>query len=134
MDLMSNIGEYQIKESPGRIMWEHQQNKKPFETWFFQRGKNMIFTGGWVSCCWVQKRDDAEWSENCMPGCNTLENGYLSKRKGGALYQRVSELLLSPKEGWRGMKWKVYGKVRHPERIWFVWLKLIGRILLSENF
>ena len=28
----------------------------------------------------------------------------------------MSELLLSPKEGWRRMKWKLYAKVRHPEK------------------
>ena len=35
----------------------------------------------------------------CMPRCNSLKNGYLPERKGLALYRRVSELLLSPKEG-----------------------------------
>ena len=60
-----------------------------------------LFNGRWVSCCWVPKRDDAGWSENCMPRCNALKNGHLPNRKGWALYRRVSELLLSPKEGWR---------------------------------
>ena len=37
-------------------MWEHWQNNKPWETWFFQRGKDMrSFTGWCVSCCWVKK-------------------------------------------------------------------------------
>ena len=40
----------------------------------------------------------------------------LQKRKVWALYRRVSELLLSPKEEWRKMKWKVYAKVQHPEK------------------
>ena len=39
-----------------------------------------------------------------------------SKRKGGALYRRVSELLLSPKEGWRRIKWNLYAKVQRPEK------------------
>ena len=64
MDLMSNMGEYQTKESPGRIIWEHWQKNKPWETWFFQRGKDELFTGGWVSWSWVQKRDDAENEKN----------------------------------------------------------------------
>ena len=64
----------------------------------------------WVCCCWVPKRDDAGWSENCMPRCNALKNGHLPERKGWDLYRRVSELLLSPKEGWRRMKWKLYVK------------------------
>ena len=40
----------------------------------------------------------------------------LLERKVWALYQRVSELLLSPKEGWRSMKWKLYAKVERPEK------------------
>ena len=38
------------------------------------------------------------------------------ERKVWALYRRVSELLLSPKEGWRRMKWKLYAKVQRPEK------------------
>ena len=103
MDLMSDMGEYQTKVSPGRIMWEHKQNNKPWETWLYQRGKDELFTGGWVSCCWVPNRDDAGWSENYMPKCNALKNGHLPEGKGWDLYRRVSELLLSPKRddtGW----------------------------------
>ena len=40
----------------------------------------------------------------------------LQERKVWALYRRVSELLLSPKEGWRRMKWKFYAKVQRPEK------------------
>ena len=39
--------------------------------------------------------------KNCMPRCNALKNGHLPEGKCWALYQRVSELLLSPKKGWR---------------------------------
>ena len=34
-----------------------------------------------------------------MPRGNALKNGHLPERKGSALYRRVSELLLSTKEG-----------------------------------
>ena len=61
----------------------------------FLRGRVELFTGGTVSCCWIPERDDAGWSQNCMPSL------HLPERKGCALYRRVSELLLSPKEGWR---------------------------------
>ena len=81
-----------------------------------ERKEYELYTGGWVSCCWVPKRDDAEWSEKCMPMCITLKNGYLPKRKGGAPYRRGSELLLSPNEGWRRIKWKLYSKVQRPEK------------------
>ena len=133
-------------------------NNKPWETWFFQRGKNELFTGGlvscywvpkrddagcsencmprgstlknrhflrgrvelftrgWVRCCWVPKRDEAGCSENCMPRCRTLKNRHLLERKGWALYQRVSELLLSPREGWCRMKWKLHAKEQCPEK------------------
>ena len=134
MDLMSNMGEYQTKESPGRISPEKHDSSReekmsslpdgewavaesqrgmtqdevkmvcqgatPWKTGIFLWGRVELFTGGWVSCCWVPKRDDAGWSENGMPRCNALKNGHLPERKGWALYRRVSELLLSPKEEW----------------------------------
>ena len=40
----------------------------------------------------------------------------LPERKGWAPYRRVSELLLSSKEGWRRMKWKLYAKMQRPEK------------------
>ena len=51
----------------------------------------------------------------CMPRCKLLKNGHLLERKDGALYQRVSELLLSHKDEWRKMKWKLYAEVQRPE-------------------
>ena len=77
------------------------QGATPWKTGIFLSGRVELFTGGSVSCCWVPKRNDAGWSENCMPRCNALKNGHLAERKGWALYRRVSELLLSPKERWR---------------------------------
>ena len=82
-----------------------------------------LFAGGWVSCCWVPKRDDAEWSENFMPGCNALKNRYLPKKKGGILCLSMSELLLSPKERWRRVKWKLYAEVQCPEKRASSWEK-----------
>ena len=38
------------------------------------------------------------------------------KRKGGALYRRVSEQLLSHKERWCRMNWKLYAKVQRPKK------------------
>ena len=77
------------------------QGATTWKTGIFLRGKFELFTGGWVSCCWVPKRDDAGWSQNCMPKCNALKNEHLPNWKGWALYRRGSEVLLSPKEGWR---------------------------------
>ena len=107
-------------------------NSKPWETWIFKRGKFELFTGGWVSCCWVPKRDDAGWSKNCMPRCNALKNGHLPERKGWTLYWRVSELLLSPKEGWRRMKWKLYVKVQRPEKRASSWEEGLSSLLEGE--
>ena len=76
------------------------QGATPWKTGIFLRGRIELFTGGWVTCCWVPKRDDAGWNEISLPMCNTLKNGHLPERKGWVLYRRVSELLLSPKEGW----------------------------------
>ena len=42
MDLMSNMGEYQTKESPVRIIWEHHTTISPEK----QRGGEELFTGG----------------------------------------------------------------------------------------
>ena len=52
----------------------------PWKTVIFLRRRVELFTGMWVSCCWVPKRDDTGWSENCMPRCNALKNGHLPKR------------------------------------------------------
>ena len=88
----------------------------PWKTGIFLRGRVKLFIGGWVSCCWVPKKDDTGWSKKCMPRCNALKNEHLPNRKGWALYRRVSEMLLSAKEGWRRMKWKMYVKVQRPEK------------------
>ena len=76
------------------------QGATPWKTGIFLRRRIELFTGGWVSCYWIPKRDDAGWSESCMPRCNAMRNGHLPERKGWAFYRKVSELLLSPKEGW----------------------------------
>ena len=67
---------------------------------------------------------------NCMPRRSALKNGHLPEIKGWALYQRVSELLLSPKEGWRRMKWKLYTEVQRPEKRASSWEE--GLISLPE--
>ena len=36
----------------------------PWKTGIFLRGRAELFIGGWVSCCWIQKRDDAENKKN----------------------------------------------------------------------
>ena len=39
------------------------------------RGMFELFSGWWVSSCWVRKRDDVRWSENCMSRCNSMKTG-----------------------------------------------------------
>ena len=104
----------------------------PWKTDIFLRARVELFTGGWVSCSWVPKRDDAGWSENCMPKCNALKNGHLSERKGSALYRRVSELLLSSKEGWRRMKWKLYAEEQRREKRTSSWEEGLSSLLEGE--
>ena len=62
------------------------QGATPWKTGIFLRGRVELFTGGWVSCCWVPKRDDAGWSENCMPRCkkraSSWEEGFSSLPEG----------------------------------------------------
>ena len=99
-------GEWAVAESQRGMTQDEvkivHQDATPWKTGIFLRGRVELFTGGWVSCCWVAERDDAGRNENCMPRCNALRNGHLPNRNGWALYRRVSELLLNPKEGWRG--------------------------------
>ena len=107
-------------------------NNKPWETWLVERRRVELSTRGWVSCCSVTKRDDAGWSENCMPRCKALKNGHLPERKGWALYRRMSELLLSPKEGWCRMKWKLYAKLQRPEKRVSFWEKGLSSLPEGE--
>ena len=102
-------GEWAVAESQRRMTKDEVKilcrGAAPWKTGIFLRERVELFTGGWLSCCWVPKRDDAGWSENFMPRYNALKNRHLPERKCWALYRRVSELLLSPKEGWRRIKW-----------------------------
>ena len=102
-------GEWAVAESQRRMTQDEVKILRwgavPWKTGIFLRGKVEVFTRGWVSCCWVPTRDDAGWSENFMPRYNALKNRHLPERKCWALYRRVSELLLSPKEGWCMIKW-----------------------------
>ena len=56
----------------------------------------------------------------------------LPERKVWALYRRVSELLLSPKEGRRSMKWKLYAKVQRPEKWASSWEEGLSSLLEGE--
>ena len=97
-------GEWSFAESQGGITQDEvktvYQGAAPWKTSIFLRGRVELFNGGWLSCCWVPKRDDAGWSESCLRTCNALKNGHLLERKGWALYRRVKKLLLIPKEEW----------------------------------
>ena len=44
-----------------KIVWG---GATPWKTGIFLRGKVELFTGGWVSCCWVPKSDDAGNEKN----------------------------------------------------------------------
>ena len=103
-----------------------------WRTGIFLRGRVELFTGGWVRCCWAPKRDDAGWNGNCMPKWNAQKNGNLPERKGWAPYWRMSELLLSPKERWRRMKWKLYAKVQRPEKRASSWEEGLSSLLEGE--
>ena len=46
----------------------------------------------------------------------TLKNGHILESKNWALERRVSELLLSPKEGLPRVKWKLYAKMERSEK------------------
>ena len=67
----------------------------------------------WVST--KPKRAQAGSFENIKQQW-ALRNMILPERKGWALYRRVSELLLNPKERWRRIKWNLYAKVQRPEK------------------
>ena len=73
------------------------------------RGMFELFSGWWVSSCWVRKRDDVRWSENCMSRCNSMKTGIF-------LRGRI-ELFAG---GWVGCYWN--RKERWP-REWDEWLQ-----------
>ena len=99
MDLMSNMNEWVPNQrEPRQNDTRTLRNYDPWETWFFQIGSDELFTGEWVSCCWVPKRDDAGLSEVCMPRSKALKNGHLPERKDWALYRMVSERCWVPKK------------------------------------
>ena len=56
----------------------------------------------------------------------------LQERKVWALYRRVSELLLSPNEGWGRMKWKLYAEVQRPETRASSWEEGLSSLLDGE--
>ena len=129
-------GEWAVAESQRGMTQDEvkilSRSATPWKMGIFLRGRVELFTGGWVSCCWVPKRDDAGWSENCMPRCNALKNGHLPERKGWAFYRRVSELLLSPKDGWRRIKWKLYAELQQPEKRASSWEEGLSSSLEGE--
>ena len=98
-------GEWAVAESQRRMTQDAVkvvcQGATSWKRGIFLRGRVELPTGGWVSCCWDPIRDDAGWSKNFMLRCNAPKNEHLPERKGWDLYWKVSELLLSPKEGWR---------------------------------
>ena len=134
---MSSLPEdaWPVAESQRRMMHDEVkivcQSAALWKMRIFLTGRVELFTGGWLSCCWIPKRDDARWSEDCMPRYNALKNGHLIERKGWTLYRSVSELLLGPIEGWRRMKWKLYAEVQRPEKRASSWKE--GLISLPEG-
>ena len=86
----------------------------------FLSGRVELFTGGWVSCCWVPKRDDAGWSENSMPRRVWKTGIFL----GGVVELFTREWLSwcyeSPR-GWRRMKWNLHAKAQRPEKRVSIW-------------
>ena len=113
---MINMGEHQNKESPVRIIWEHHTTINPEKhDWLKEEGLSSLPEGEWAVTESQRGMTQGE-VKNCMPKCNALKNGHLPETKSWTLYQRMSELLLSLKEGWRRMKWKLYAKVQRPEK------------------
>ena len=60
------------------------------------------------------------------------ENMILPVRKEWTLYRRVSELLLTPKEGWRRMKWKLYHDVQSLEKLTSSWEERLSSLPEGE--
>ena len=60
-------GEWAVAESQRGMTQDEVkivcQGATPWKTGTFLKGRVELFTGGWVSFCWVLKRDDAEWSK-----------------------------------------------------------------------
>ena len=84
------------------------------------------------------KRTQARQCENIRKQW-ALRNMILLWKKGWALCQRVSELLLSPKEGWRRIKWNLYVKEHSlkdghpPERKGWALYRRVSELLLNPK-
>ena len=105
------------KEGWRRMKWklyaEVQRPEKRASSW--EEGLSSLPEGEWA-VAESQRGMTQDEVKNCMPRCNALKNGYPPEKKSWVLYRRMSELLLSPKEGWRRVKWKLYAKVERPEK------------------
>ena len=62
------VGEWAVAETQRGVTQDEVeiicQGATPWKTGIFVRGRVELFTGGWVSSCWVPKRDDAENEKN----------------------------------------------------------------------
>ena len=98
------------------------QSTSPLKTGIFLNGRVELVIRGWVSCCWVPKSDGARWSSNA----------HLSERNGWALFRRVNELLLSPKEGFVRINWNYFANVKGPKKRASSWEKGLSSLPEGE--
>ena len=72
-------GEWAVAESQKGMTQDEvkivSQSRTHWKTGVFLRGMFELFSGWWVSCCWVPKKDDVRWSENCMSRCSSMKTG-----------------------------------------------------------
>ena len=86
------MGEYQTKESPDRIMWEHCKTISP-EKHDSSREERMTSL---LEVEWATAESEKGMTQDKMKF--VYQGGRLPERKGWALYRRVSDLMLSPEE------------------------------------
>ena len=65
--------------------WRKMKGANHWKTGIFLRGTAELFTEGWVSCCWVSKRDGAGWKVQ------------IAEKRASSVEERLSSL---PKGEW----------------------------------
>ena len=94
----------------------------PWKMGIILRGRVELFTGGWVSCCWVPKRDNAGWSEISLPMCKKKDKHLVWCN---LMYKKVF-LILSH------IMWTPFGMIRH-ETIFLFFLFTLNRFYKRKN-
>ena len=110
---MSNMRDCQTKKSPGRIIWEGYMkiNTGKYDS-FREEGMSSLREGEWAVAESQRGMMQVKVKFVCQGATREKKGFFLEEGlKGWARYRKVSELLLSPKQGWP-REWEEWLKYR----------------------